>query len=242
MFKFPSSMRKRFFRSRDRVIIRQTPYGAYVLDPRDQLDLNMAAGRVPERNTFAELRRRLAETKPDLFLDIGSNFGLYAVLAGTMGVKEIHAFEPVRRKFDQICGSIAANRFSDRARAHHMALGAEEGVAVMHLVPGLSAVSRFEDATEGAVWDFTERQEVRVAALDDLFDWSGRRAFVKIDVEGAESMVLAGMEKFLQNNVVDMQIEVFPQNRDHVYALMERFGYTKTGQVADDHYFASPKR
>ncbi|HQF30120.1 MAG TPA: FkbM family methyltransferase, partial [Hyphomicrobiales bacterium] len=79
-------------------------------------------------------------------------------------------------------------------------------------------------------------------ALDDLFDWSGRRAFVKIDVEGAESMVLTGMEKFLQNNVVDMQIEVFPQNRDHVYALMERFGYGKTGQVADDHYFASPKR
>ncbi|MEZ5839332.1 MAG: FkbM family methyltransferase [Hyphomicrobiales bacterium] len=242
MFKFPSSIRKRVFRTRDRVIIRQTPYGAYVLDPRDQLDLNMAAGRVPERNTFAELRKRVTAFQPDLFLDIGSNFGLYAILAGTMGVGEVHAFEPVRRKYDQICGSIAANRFSDRVRAHHMAVGAEEGTAVMHLVPGLSAVSRFEDATDGAVWDFTERQEVRVAAIDDLFDWSGRKAFVKIDVEGAESGVLAGMEGFLQRNRVDLQIEIFPQNSDAVYALMERFGYTKTGQVADDHYFASPAR
>ncbi len=240
MRKLPSSLRKRLLAARDTVVVRQSRYGAFLLEPRDLQDLNMASGRILEYRQFDEVRRLITEIKPDLFLDIGSNFGLYAITAGTMGIDEVHAFEPVMRKYLQICGSIALNRFADRVHAHQLAVGAQAGTGEIHIVPGLSVVSRFRSATEGTDWDFSETQPVRIAAIDDLFDCEGRRVLVKIDVEGGEVEALAGMKRFLGQNQVFLQVESFPDKEGAVRQFMDELHYRITGQIENDFYFAPP--
>lgn len=70
--------------------------------------------------------------------------------------------------------------------------------------------------SRGVRWD--RRTTVPVTTLDRLIDQFGVPAFVKIDVEGAETMVLAGLSKPVQV----VSFEYFPTQIDRTLECVER--------------------
>ena len=103
-----------------------------------------------------------ARLKPDVFIDVGANLGLYTCVLGHLGVvPRLIAFEPDRDNFARLKANLALNNLTARVETHEAAVGARFGMAT--LVPSAPAnrgMSRIGSG-EGAY-------DVRVMALDEV--------------------------------------------------------------------------
>ncbi|MCG6121791.1 MAG: FkbM family methyltransferase [Microvirga sp.] len=171
---------------------------------------------------------------PDLFLDIGANFGLYAcVLAANGVVSRAVAFEPDRRNEAQLRANIARNGLDGIIAVQPVALGPQTGEA--RLAEGPASNRGASRLVDGAGEEESAAYTVPVRRLDDLVPLSGARILAKIDVEGREAGVLAGMERVLRENRCFLQIEAFSDT--HV-ATLEACGYRPLGTIANDQFWA----
>lgn len=146
------------------------------------------------------LQRVLAHLqRGDTFFDVGANIGLVSVIVGRQPVLvdggTLHAFEPEPRNLAHLERNLAANGLLTMAWAHGVALAREEGTAALH-VRGEAGEGRHSlVAAQGA----TGTIEVTVATMDGFCARAGVEPdVVKIDVEGAEGEVLAGMNRLLE--------------------------------------------
>src|SRR5690606_18608191 len=74
--------------------------------------------------------------------------------------------------------------------------------------------------------------------LDDLIDARDCILFVKIDAEGSEARVLAGMRRLLAENDCYLQVEIFPGFEGRLAGLLpDRF--RKVAEFEWDHIFSS---
>jgi len=168
----------------------------------------------------AELVRRLA--RPGFrMLDIGANVGFYALAAAAAsgGDARIAAFEPTPEVAALLRASVAENGFAGIA-VHELALGAREGTLVLSRGAD-SALNRIVADGEGA--------RVPIRTLDEVSEREDLRGidFVKIDVEGAETAVIAGGRGFLARESPLVMFEVVDgaQPRLDAARMLEQAGY-----------------
>jgi FkbM family methyltransferase len=152
--------------------------------------------------------------------DVGSHFGYHALafaaLAGGKG--EVVAFEPNPANQERIRTNLERNpSLAARIRLEPLAVADHTGtmtfVFARHLESGLSSGSHLAAAqTPNSSGDYArfESAEVNTATIDDLV--LNRRmkppTVLKIDVEGAESLVLSGGRMFFQQHRPLLLIEV----------------------------------
>ena len=125
--------------------------------------------------------------------DVGANWGYFTLLAaaavGPAG--SVLALEPDPRQFEALARNVALNGYTQVACVQAAASATEGRVTLTGFADeaGNRGVSRIgaADQVEG------RRFDVRAATLDGLTAASPRVDLVKIDVEGAEDLVLAGM-------------------------------------------------
>lgn len=153
----------------------------------------------------------------DVFYDIGSNVGFFALVAarlvGTSG--QAYAFEPLPANLQQIAANSSANRI-DNLTIIPYAVGDRAGAATLYLDahPGGATLSVDDSSRVGG------QMEVEVACIDDLVA-SGRCRppdVVKIDVEGLEPAVLRGMERTLSEHQPVVICELDAETREGVEA------------------------
>jgi FkbM family methyltransferase len=151
--------------------------------------------------------------------DIGANVGyftlLMAELVGPAG--RVHAFEPNPRLAGLLQSSVLANGVSNWVEINQVALNAENGRDMALVIPtgepkNAHMVPLVDHLPEGAV-------RVPSVRLDSRIDWQAIE-FAKIDVEGAEELVWAGMQGLLDNGRLRTVILEFSANR---YAEPEAF-------------------
>lgn len=180
-----------------------TPACADLGDRRLWVDLSdMSVSRVcllgnyePHETNF--VRNHLSEG--DTFIDIGANIGWFSTLAATLvGPKgQVHAFEPRDQTRGLLTRSIQDNGFEERVTIHGYPLAAERVETRLLWMsdtnnPGGSRLARDDhDSFEGMAG-----QSVTTVPLDDV-EIDGRVTLVKLDVEGAEGIVLRGARQFL---------------------------------------------
>lgn len=145
--------------------------------------------RVTEAGPLALARRTLRTG--DLAVDIGANVGFYTLrfsrFVGDAGA--VVAFEPEARTCALLRGRLTLAR-ARNVELREVALGSEAGSGELHLgaFPG--------DNRTYAHTSAVAKQPVRRTTLDD--ELAGRAPrLVKIDVQGAEVEVLAGMPRTL---------------------------------------------
>jgi len=184
------------------------------------LEISAKIAEYPELKNFI---RACAELKPDVFIDIGANLGLYTciVMKNRLAPRAI-AFEPDRRNRVHLRANLLINDLIGAdIEIHEVALGAERGK--FRLVPGperdigLSQIVEQPAAGDG--------YDVEVARFDDVVALAGRTLAIKIDIERYERKALAGMARTLSDNRGMVQIEVL-EAREETVGLMREAGYT----------------
>ncbi len=160
----------------------------------------------------------------DLFVDVGASVGLYTVMAAELGC-EVVAVEPQRRSREQLRANLGLNGYL--AQVLDVALAAEAGMAAM-VGPDASRAHLTSASGGGA-------EPVQVTTLDAVL--GDRRAQgVKIDVEGAERLVLAGAPRALAEGRIELlQLEWnhqsernFGESRAPLAELLHAAGYELT--------------
>lgn len=124
----------------------------------------------------------------DVVVEVGANIGAHTLalsqLVGKTG--RVHAFEPQRIVFQNLCANMAINSIAN-AECHHAAVGAEDGFVE---IPDLEYGTR---ANFGGISarQFKAGHKVRLVRLDSYLDIP-RLKLLKIDVEGMEQEVIDG--------------------------------------------------
>ena len=133
----------------------------------------------------------------DVFVDVGANWGYFTLAAAHRVGKagRVVAFEPEPRLFDLLTANVALNQLTS-VDTHRLAVAESRGSLSFE---AFSADSdnwgQSRAVTAGADADF----HADAVALDDVLDDEdiARVQVTKIDVEGGEAEVLAGMERGL---------------------------------------------
>jgi len=128
--------------------------------------------------------------------DIGANIGLWTLrmseIVGDSGY--VSAFEPTSRNIGHLQTNISFSNSEKNIIVIPFALGNKEGLSKIYipLDPGSSSMAPETDNDQC--------EEILVKRLDDVWKEQGypNVDFVKIDVEGAEPLVLEGASSFFQ--------------------------------------------
>lgn len=163
-----------------------------------------------EEDEISFVRRSLAPG--DTAIDVGAHIGLFTVhMAECVGATgRVYSFEPFAPNANLLQRSIAENRYSDRIVFRQAAVGAADGVATLTfpretLNSGGAYLLREGTAPTGG----NLRQDVPVVALDDV-DIRRPVRLIKMDVEGAEPLVLQGARKLIAADRPVILSEVHP--------------------------------
>lgn len=159
-----------------------------------------------------------------LFVDAGANVGLYTIWSIEAGA-EVIAVEPSRIARERLARNLALNDYS--AEVVGAALGESEGT--LRLTTGLDNQNHLLLSPDG---DGAESEEVPVLTLDGLV---GNRTVdgLKVDVEGAELLVLRGATRLLAERRIELiQLEwnesslaLLDQDRTPIAELLSSHGY-----------------
>lgn len=148
---------------------------------------------------FVEMVRR-----SDVVADVGANLGWFTCIGATANRKaRIFGFELDRANYDICVANVRLNGLQN-VTMEHCAVSNTAGEVVYDAGGGASAIHRI--GTEGCA-----QQSVSSITLDEYFAGQRPPDLVKIDVEGAEQLVLEGMRGLLGTSTLrTMFIEIHP--------------------------------
>lgn len=169
----------------------------------------------------------------DLFIDIGANIGFLSLMAsrrvGPDGL--VIAIEPSNREYSRLLNNVAKNHVVNVLPVH-AALGDTAGIAALEIAQYHTGLNRLSNSNQ------IVGQRAKVAAFKGsellaLLLSNRKAALVKIDVEGAEVMVLRGLRSYLmeyvpENVVVEITprfLAYFGSSKRELYELMAEVGY-----------------
>ena len=121
-------------------------------------------------------------------LDIGANIGDSAVYFATNGANKVIAVEPFPKSFHYLKENIILNGVSDKVLCINAAVGGNNGV--IHLD------ATIEDSTNVVAKETSNGVEIRTKTLSDIIKENNlKNAFLKIDCEGCEYEIFAGLDQ-----------------------------------------------
>jgi FkbM family methyltransferase len=166
-----------------------------------------------------------------VFVDVGANIGFYVCAVGVAVAPtggEVIAFEPVASNRRRLRKNVALNRLGGVVTVVPLALGAERKRLVMRRVPIGHAANAVGENMFSA-WDREDvdrhgwpSEEVDVVPLDEWSHSLRRCDVLKIDVEGADLLVLRG------------GMQTINRFRPIIFAEFNPYWMRQIGQTLDD--------
>ncbi|MDQ6700976.1 MAG: FkbM family methyltransferase [Acidobacteriota bacterium] len=202
----------------DNRIFLQTRHGLLlVCDSRDlQITPYLMTHRVWEPALTIVFERLL---KPGRHvLEIGAHIGYFTTLAcalvGHQG--RVDAFEPHPRSYELLCANLRLNHMAYVARTHRQAVASSSGVATLFAFTENAASSTLSSLPGPLLEEFGEQPtavNAPTVSLDEHYQGVlDRFDFVKIDAEGAESLILRGGREFLTSAIKRECVVAFEYN------------------------------
>lgn len=186
-------------------IIKATVHGQdiffFVTDELDLIQKEHIRGRFYEAE---ELQIIAEHFKGDVFIDIGANIGNHTIYAGKLlGATRIIAFEPNPAARVILKCNLALNNLENRVVHHAIGLSDRSGRATLttpiNNVGGTRLALNNQDGT------------IELARGDDLLRGESVD-FIKLDTEGMEMQVLAGLTDTIERHRPAMFVEVEDEN------------------------------
>jgi FkbM family methyltransferase len=170
----------------------------------------------------------------DVFVDIGANVGYFSFYAAKrVGSKgKVYAFEPSDREYERLLKGIEKNNLTN-ILPFNVALTDHKGVVEFAIEPfhtGLNAmaVSNNDSSSRSTIMKPCNRLDLVVKDTDVHL--------LKLDVEGAEYLVLKGSEALLAlQKIKKLVVEVTPgflkkfgSGKEELFDMMKSMGYKPT--------------
>lgn len=189
----------------------------------------------------------------DVFLDVGAHVGFYSLLASNLVGKngKVYAFEPTPRTFASLKKNLQSK---DNSESHNVAvLNKEDKIKFTDYGPKYSAFNSFKKRTDEDTLFLQKGIEIEVPAISlDKFcsNKNIKPTFIKIDVEGAEHVVLESMTQILTEIRPSLSIEVsgsadlkdntetsvkFLQKLDYIGFIINEYGELSPCQPGDEY-------
>ena len=160
--------------------------------------------REPETVRFVRQQLRPG----DVFVDVGANEGYFALIAAgcVASTGHVYAFEPNPTLMRQLERQVASNRLDDVLDLVQLAVSDRDAEALEFFVSqdpsntGISSLTPWDGHLESGALTSEATIQVPVTTLDSWTRRVGleRMDMVKIDVEGAEQHVVAGMAQCIE--------------------------------------------
>ena len=188
-----------------------------------------------EPNVHAFLRARLQPG--DTFIDVGANIGYFTLLAAKLVGPQgrVVAIDASTLAFEQLKANVARNRMESVVRCVHAAASDSEGIATLYAgqEDNIGTASIIREAGKTS-------EKVRSLPLEALLlpaEICAARV-IKIDVEGAERLVLKGMESVLSRLRPDGEIvmEITPElnGGDSILQILAGHGWNAYALMPHD--------
>jgi FkbM family methyltransferase len=217
------------------------------LDPKDHIAGKLLAGNW--ENT--EWKWLAPNLQPGgTFVDIGAHIGVFTIRAskvvGNLG--QVIAIEPNPETLRDLLHNIALSGVKN-VKVHPFACG--DTRTKLKLFPGpttnsgMTSLSQWNTSASSPGWD------VEVIRLDDLLESEnlGRLDVLKIDVEGAETLVLAGARHSIKRfspiimvETIEQQLRGMGSSCNELYELLASLGYSRVAYNSVNALFAPAKR
>jgi FkbM family methyltransferase len=133
-------------------------------------------------------------------IDVGANIGFYSVLiAQQLSGRKVLAVEPTDKAFRLLTNNVNMNHLADRVLFYKGVAANRSGSVSLTSVDGKEEYSTIGTLVHPSVLDSpVSSVQVPCAALDELASaYKVEPGFIKIDVEGAEHMVLMGATQII---------------------------------------------
>lgn len=162
------------------------------------------------------------------FVDVGAFTGLFSLVAAAASpTVRVAAIEALPSLFERLRAHVALNGWEARIELFALAAAERDGEAVFH-VPEAELTTQASLAPPAPGEGPRRGINVRTARIDGLAESAGWGPvdLVKIDVEGAEPQVLAGMRGILTRDRPAVILEVNPGGpREAIEAILGPLGY-----------------
>jgi len=157
--------------------------------------------------------------RDDVFWDVGANIGVFTCFAmSRISGGKIIAFEPYPPNLKYLKRNVDINNKNTDTLIKHVALSDAVGTAKF-----TSYKSEDGPSSKSAINPNGEAITVDTYSADDLVQNHGLEPpdVIKIDVEGAEPLVLRGMESTLQNHCRILYCEIHPKESNSEHTIEE---------------------
>lgn len=177
--------------------------------------------------------RLVEHTKPH-YLDIGANTGSFTQLTAIVPDSYCHAFEPNPLIMKRLQCNVHLTGLTDRVMLHNEALWSETAILPFRVPYGENTGKARLIHEIGDLFEGQYEIEVMAVPLDNLVAGIGRVDLMKLDVEGAELMVLQGAEQTIRKNWPGIMVEWYPRHcepygyhPEKIDNFLGRMGYVK---------------
>jgi FkbM family methyltransferase len=166
----------------------------------------------------------IKKNKPNIFIDIGANFGVYSLrISKLFQMLKVIAFEPVLTTFNKLKMNIKINNLEKRIKTYNVGLSNTNGLKKM-----IALKRRGYIQSGGFSFNVPRRklndedviQYHKSIKGDGVLKFNKKKIVIKIDVEGYENKVLLGIKNLLKNNKILLQIEIFNNNFKKINKLL----------------------
>jgi FkbM family methyltransferase len=163
----------------------------------------------------------------DVVYDIGANVGAYSLIAATVGgpATRVVAIEPGYANYAALCDNIILNGFGATIVPLPAVVGAIRHLGTLSYRDTAAGAALHElDASDEGVY----RQPVLVHTLDDLIDDFDlpQPTLIKLDVDGAEALVLSGAQRTLAGlQLRSLIVEIEDPLTEAVCSELDRAGF-----------------
>jgi FkbM family methyltransferase len=183
------------------------------------------------------------KNKPNIFIDIGANFGIYSLrISKLFQMLKVIAFEPVLTTFNKLKMNIKINNLEKRIKTYNAGLSNTNGLKKM-----IAQKRRNYIQSGGFSFNLPQRklndedviQCHKSMKGDGVIKYKKKKIVIKIDVEGYEDKVLLGIKNLLKNNKILLQIEIFDDNFKKInrFLLEKRFKLINKFNKTSDYFY-----
>jgi FkbM family methyltransferase len=168
--------------------------------------------------------------KNTVVLDVGANIGLFSLFAAFSGARRVYAFEPNREAYQYILENIRQNNLQDVIIAYNYAVTSRshEVVAIPRVASPMNRIIYGRALID-------EYESVNTISVDDIVsnDDISHVDLLKMDCEGSEYDILAGMSESAFSRIDRIIVEYHDGKPEEIDDNLKRHGFKQERKVPE---------